>query len=103
MWAQLITTHLKPGKEDGLSTLIEQLNATEQPDTGLVRSTAMRDQHDPLKVYMMVVFDSEESARAREQDPRREEGLRAARATMAEIFDEPPTFTDLLVVGESAY
>ena len=103
MWAQLITTRLKPGKEDGLLTVVEQLKAAEQPDTGLVRSTAMRDQNDPLKVYMMVVFDSEESARAREEDPRRAEGLHAARATMAEIFDGPPTFTDLLVVGESTY
>ncbi len=103
MWAQLITTRLKPGKEDGLRTLVEQLRAAEQPDTGLVRSTTMRDQNDPLKVYTMVVFDSEESARAREDDPRRTEGLQAARATMAEIFAEPPTFTDLLVVGESTY
>lgn len=71
MWAQLITTRLKPGKEDGLRTLVEQLRAAEQPDTGLVRSTTMRDQNDPLKVYTMVVFDSEESARAREDDPRR--------------------------------
>jgi quinol monooxygenase YgiN len=103
MWAQLITTRLKPGKEDGLRTLVEQLQAAEQPDTGLVRSTAMRDQNDPLKVYMMVVFDSEESARAREEDPRRAAGLDAARATMAEIFAEPPQFTNLLVVGESTY
>jgi quinol monooxygenase YgiN len=103
MWAQLITTRLKPGKEDGLRTLVEQLQAAEQPDTGLVRSTAMRDQNDPLKVYMMVVFDSEESARAREDDPRRAAGLDAARATMAEIFAGPPQFTNLLVVGESTY
>ena len=103
MWAQLITTRLKPGKEDGLRTLVEQLRAAEQPDTGLVRSTTMRDQNDPLKIYTMVVFDSEESARAREDDPRRAEGLHAARATMAEIFAEPPTFTDLVVVGESTY
>jgi quinol monooxygenase YgiN len=103
MWAQLITTRLKPGKEDGLRTLVEQFQSAEQPDTGLVRSTTMRDQNDPLKVYTMVVFDSEESARSREDDPRRAEGLHAARATMAEIFAEPPTFTDLLVVGESTY
>jgi quinol monooxygenase YgiN len=110
MWAQLITTRLKPGKEDGLRTLVEQLQAAEQPDTGLVRSTTMRDQNDPLKVCTMVVFDSEESARAREEsararedDPRRAEGLQAARATMAEIFAEPLTFTDLLVVSESTH
>jgi quinol monooxygenase YgiN len=100
MWAQLITTRLKPGKEGELPKLVEQLRATEQPGSGLVRSTAMHDAKDPGRVFMMVVFDSEEAARARESDPRREEGLAAARATMAEIFDGPPEFTDLIVVDE---
>jgi antibiotic biosynthesis monooxygenase (ABM) superfamily enzyme len=100
MWAQLITTRLKPGREDDLPTLVEQLRATEQPGSGLVRSTAMRDQNDASRVYILVVFDSEESARARENDPRREEALKTARATMAEIFDGAPEFVDLTVVGE---
>jgi quinol monooxygenase YgiN len=100
MWAQLITTRLKPGKEEDLPRLYEQLKAAEQPGTGLVRSTAMRDQKDPSRVYMLVVFESEEKARARENDPRRQEGLQAARATMAEIFDGAPEFVDLSVVDE---
>ncbi len=100
MWAQLITTRLKPGSEDGLAKLIEQLRAIEQPDSGLVRSTAMRDQNDPSRLFMLVVFASEEQARARENDPRRLEGLQAARATMAEIFDGPPDFVDLMIVDE---
>jgi quinol monooxygenase YgiN len=102
MWAQLITTRLKAGKEDGLPKLVEQLRATEQPGSGLVRSTAMRDAKDPSRVYMLVVFESEEKARERENDPRREEGLKAARATMADIFDGAPEFVDLTVVGEVA-
>jgi hypothetical protein len=100
MWAQLITTRLKAGHEEDLPRLIEQLRAVEQPGSGLVRSTAMRAQDDPSRVYLMVVFESEEKARARENDPRREEGLQAARATMAEIFDGPPEFVDLMVVDE---
>jgi len=100
MWAQLITTRLKPGKEGELPKLVEQLRATEQPGSGLVRSTAMLDQKDPSRVYMMVVFESEAAARARESDPRREAGLQQARATMAEIFDGAPEFVDLTVVGE---
>jgi quinol monooxygenase YgiN len=100
MWAQLITTRLKQGKEDDLPRLVEQLRAVEQPGSGLVRSTAMRDQNDPSRVYMLVVFESEEKARARENDPRRQEGLQAARATMAEIFDGTPEFADLAVVDE---
>jgi hypothetical protein len=100
MWAQLITTRLKAGSEGDLPRLIEQLQQTEQPGSGLVRSTAMQDQKDPSKVYRFVVFESEEAARARENDPRRTEGLHAARATMAEIFDGAPEFVDLVVVEE---
>jgi quinol monooxygenase YgiN len=66
MWAQMITTRLKAGHEGDLPRLMEQLQAVEQPGSGLVRSTAMRDQKDPSKVYMFVLFESEEAARARE-------------------------------------
>jgi quinol monooxygenase YgiN len=100
MWAQLIRTRLKPGKEEDLPKLVEQLRAVEQPGSGLVRSTTLRDQNDPSRAYMLVVFESEEKARARENDSRRQEGLQAARATMAEIFDGPPEFVDLVVVDE---
>ena len=46
------------------------------------------------------MFESEEKARALEQDPAREEGLRGVRAAMAEMFEGPPEFTDLTVVTE---
>ncbi len=100
MWAQLITMHLKADKDQDLATLFEQIRAAEMPDSGLVRSLSMRDQHDPSRVYTLVLFESEEKARAREQDVRREEGLAAARATMAEIFAGPPEFVDLMVVND---
>ncbi len=100
MWAQLITTRLEAGHEGDLPRLIEQLESIEQPGSGLVRSMTMQDQKDPSKVYMFVVFESEEAARPRENDPRREEGLQVARATMAEIFDGSPEFVDLTVVEE---
>jgi quinol monooxygenase YgiN len=103
MWAQLIQARLKPGKDAELAELIDQLKATEEPGSGLLRSTAMRDQKDPQSVYFMVVFDSEESGRAREQDSRRQERLAPARELMAQIFEGPPEFTDLDVATESAY
>lgn len=102
MWAQLITMRVKDGKDAELPKLFDQLRAVEQPGSGLVRSLAMRDQNDPARVYTLVLFESEEQARAREQDHRREEGLAAARATMAEIFDGPPQFIDLTVVSDFA-
>jgi hypothetical protein len=100
MWAQLIRTHLKDGSEAGLQRLEQQLRDAEQPGSGLVRTLIMREQQDPSSLVMLVVFESEDMARARENDPRRAEGLAAARATMAEIFDGPPSFTDLLVEDE---
>jgi hypothetical protein len=98
MWAQLITMRLKPGKDT--AEVDNQLRAAEQPGPGLVRALTMHDQKDPSRVYRLVVFESEEKARAREQDPRRQERLQAARAMMAGIFDGPPQFTDLTVADE---
>jgi hypothetical protein len=102
MWAQLISMRLKAGKDDDLPKLFDQLSAVEQPGSGLVRSLAMRDQSDPSRVYTLVLFESEEMARAREQDERRQDGLADARATMSEIFDGPPEFIDLTVIHDFA-
>ena len=98
MWAQLITMRLKPGNDT--AEVNSQLRAAEQPGSGLVRTLVMHDQKDPAQVYALVVFESEEKARAREQDPRRQEALQNARAMMADIFDRPPEFTDLRVAEE---
>ena len=97
MWAQLITMRLKPGREADVKGLMEQLQAAEQPDSGLLRTTTMRDINDPSLVYTLVVFENEGKARARENDPRRQEALQAVRATMAEMFDGAPQFVDLTV------
>jgi quinol monooxygenase YgiN len=98
MWAQLVKMRVQPGKDTvGLN---EQLQAVEQPDSGLVRTILMRDQEDSDQLYTLIVFESEEKARAREQDPRRQEGLRAMRAMMGDILAGPPEFTDLTVIQE---
>ena len=98
MWAQLIKVRLKPDKDT--AEVEEFLRAAEQPGSGLVRTLMMHDQKDPSQVYTLIVFESEEKARAREQDPRRQEKLQAARAVMADIYDGPPEFTDLTVAEE---
>lgn len=103
MWAQLITIRLKPGREGDIRKVMEELEAAEQPGSGLLRSTTMVDQKDPSRAFTMVVFESEEKARAREQDPRRQEGLERARAIMTEVFDGPPEFVDLTVVSDRVY
>ena len=63
MWAQMITTRLKPGCEDRLRELIGHLEAAEQADSGLLRSAAFLDQKDPRVVRMLVVFTSEDRYR----------------------------------------
>jgi heme-degrading monooxygenase HmoA len=100
MWAQLMKMRLKPEREQDLAGVSAQLQALEQPGSGLLRTMTMRDQSDPSQVYVLVVFESEEKARAREQDPRRQEGLKPAQATLAEILDGPPEFVDLIVAQD---
>ena len=98
MWAQLMRFTLKPGKDT--AGLRQQLQAVEQPDSGLMRTMIMQDQKDPDQFYTLVVFESEEKARARERDPRRQEGLQVLRAMLADRLAGPPEFTDLAVVEE---
>jgi hypothetical protein len=98
MWAQLIKWQLKPGKD--LAGLHEQLRAVEQPGSGLLRTIVMRDQKESGQLYTLVVFESEEKARERERDPRRQEGLQTVRAMLADVLAAPPEFADLSVVEE---
>jgi heme-degrading monooxygenase HmoA len=100
MWAQLMKSRLKPDKEEDLAGVFEQLQALEQPGSGLLRTMTMRAQSDPSQVYVLVVFENEEKARAREQDPRRQEGLKSVQAALAKILDGPPEFVDLTVVQD---
>jgi len=98
MWAQLMRWQLKPGEDT--AGLREQLQTVEQPGSGLLRTMIMQDQKNPDQFLTLVVFESEEKARARERDPRREEGLQVLRAMLADRLAGPPQFTDLAVVEE---
>lgn len=100
MWAQLIKAKVKPGTD--LSALTEVLKAAEQPGSGLLREMFMHDQNDPTSVYVLVMFENEEKAREREQDPRRAEGQQAIGAFLAEALAAPPEFIDLTVTTDWA-
>jgi len=90
----------KPEKEAELLDVFEQLHAIEQADSGLLKTMVMRSQADPTLLFVLVVFDSEEKARTREQDPRRQQGLERIRAAMGDVLDGPPEFFDLNVLRE---
>ena len=98
MWAQLIKAKLKPGTD--LAALAEVLKAAEQPNSGLLRELFMHDQNDPDTAYVLAMFESEDKAREREQDPRRAEGQRAIQAFMGDVLAAPPEFIDLVVTGD---
>jgi quinol monooxygenase YgiN len=100
MWAQLQKVSTKPDREVELLDVFEQLRAIEQPDSGLLRTMVMRSQVDPSLVYVLVVFDSEEKAREREQDSRRQQGLERIRAAMGDLLEGPPEFFDLNVLRD---
>ena len=100
MWAQLMKMRMLPGKENELDEMFDQLQAVEQPGSGLLRTTVMSDQSNNGDVYTLIVFESQEKARAREQDPRRQAALVPLQAKMAEIFDGPPEFIDLGVLRD---
>jgi hypothetical protein len=100
VWAQLIKVQLKPGSD--LSALTDVLKAAEQPGSGLVRELFMHVENDPDSAYILAMFESEEKARDREQDPRRAEGQRAIQELMAKMLATPPEFTDLTVTADWA-
>ena len=100
MWAQLNAVRVKEGMLDVVVKAMEQLRDFEQPDSGLLRTIVMQDQKDPARLLVLVLFESEEKARAREADPRRQEGVQALRASLAEVLEAPPEFTDLSVIAD---
>ncbi len=101
MWAQLSSVRVKEGTAEVVGRAMEHLRTFEQPESGLLRTIVMQDQKDPARVFVLVVFESEEKARAREQDPARQEALQRARSMMADMFDGPPEFVDLSVIAET--
>ena len=103
MWAQLITLTLKPGQDEHLETLFDQLHAGESAGSGVLRTLGMRDQNDPSKVHTLVLFESEEKAREREKDSSRDAAMQPVRSLMAQMFDGAPQFIDLNVVSDKAH
>jgi quinol monooxygenase YgiN len=103
MWAQMLTMRLKPGKAEELPRVYELLRAAEAPRSGLLRSTAMRDDKDPSRIVNVVIFESEEKARAREQDPARRAALAEVQKLMADLFEGAPEFVDLTVLEDTVY
>ena len=100
MWAQLGSVRVPEGEANVVVKAMEDLRAFEQPDSGLLRTIVMQDLKDPAHVLVLVVFESEEKARAREADPRRQVGVQALRAGLGEVLVGAPEYTDLNVIAD---
>ena len=92
MWAQLIKSRAKPGKEAEIRNLGNEFEAQggTMPMQYLFTCT---NQNDPTEYYTFAVFESEEAARQNESSP--EQAGRVNR--MQELFDGQPEFVDLNV------
>lgn len=98
MWAQIQRVSTNPEREPELLEIFEQLGAIEQEDSGLLQTLVMRSKTDPTEVFVVVVFESEEKARAREEDPRRHEPLQRIRGALGDVLNGPPEFFDCTVL-----
>jgi quinol monooxygenase YgiN len=92
---------MRPGQEERLDTVFEQLAIAEAHNEGVLRLVGMRDQDDPTKAHVLITFVSEEKARAAEQDPDTAVVMKSVRALMAEVFVGPPTFLNLTVLRDA--
>ena len=98
MWAQMQRVSTDPERQAQLLEVFEQLKAIEQQDSGLLQTLVLRSQADPAEVFVVVVFESEEKARSRDKDPRRQKPLERIRASMGDVLNGPPEFFDCDVV-----
>lgn len=92
MWAQLIKSRAKPGKEEEIRNLPQEFEA--QGQTMPMRHIfTCRNQKDPSEYYTFVVFESEEAARQNEASP---EGAARVKRLM-ELYEGSPEYVDLNV------
>ena len=87
--AQLITMHLKPGRDSELRRHCEALPAAECPGTGLQSAPSAGNWRDPARFVHCLPFVGEGSARTREQSPSRRKDLEEIGALVADIIEGP--------------
>ena len=95
MWAQLVKTRIKPGRETEVEDLQRRLEDRDNP--AWVRSMVFAKQENPREHYILVLFTSEELARHHEQHPEQHELI----TQLLDCHEEPPEFIDLDLVSET--
>jgi heme-degrading monooxygenase HmoA len=95
MWAQIIKSRAKPGKEQEIRQLPQEFEGN-MGDAGPDRLIVLQNQNDPSEYYTVVFFESEAKARENENSPEQARRLERIR----ELYEGPPEFVDLNVVYE---
>jgi hypothetical protein len=93
MWAQLIKSQAKPGKDEEIRNLPQEFEA-QGGTPPFVQLFTCSNQSNPSEHYTFVVFESEEAARQNEASP--EQAKRIER--MRELYQGQPEFVDLNVL-----
>jgi antibiotic biosynthesis monooxygenase (ABM) superfamily enzyme len=100
MWAQLFKMRVPAGNEDKLLEINNQWEAQvgRGTDSGWLRSLIFRATANPNEWYEVVLFESEEKARANERSQKHQVIL----AQMTPLMDGDPEYVDLTPVQESS-
>lgn len=96
MWAQLVKTRIKPGRESEVEDFSRQLEERDNP--AWVRSMIFANQENPREHYVLALFESEEAARHHERHPEQHELIQR----LLDCYEEPPEFIDLELIHEGS-
>lgn len=89
MWAQLVKTRVKPGREAEVEDFQRQLEGRNNP--AWMRTMIFHRPDNPREHYILALFESEESARHHEQHPEQH----ALVMRLLDCYEEPPEVIDL--------
>lgn len=94
MWAQIVKSRVKPGVEGDMAEIRDEMRRRVGERPGLVRSFWMQNQKDPQEYYTVIVFESEEQARAGERELDQDPLFQRIRS----LGEGTPEYVDLNVI-----
>ena len=94
MWAQIVKTRMRQGVEQEMAEIGDAMRSRIGERPGLVRSLWMQNQEDPQEYYTVIVFESEEQARAGERELEQDPLFQRVRS----LGEGTPEFVNLNVI-----
>jgi hypothetical protein len=100
MWAQIVKSRSKPGREEEIRRLPQEFEAQGiHREPAPTRIFMFQNQHDPEEFYTLAFFESEEHGRENEVSPEQAERMKR----LGELFERgpgTPEYVDLIPVFE---